>query len=62
MSRCSGRGYEECDTCLNREHDPFVCDDCEDGDLYESEEGLEDLELRTQAVLRRAAGRLKVAA
>jgi hypothetical protein len=42
MTRCNGKGYEECGSCLNREHDPMQCDDCEDGDLYEPDDGAGD--------------------
>lgn len=39
MPRC--QFFEECDSCLNREHDPFECDDCEDASNYipENDEG-----------------------
>lgn len=39
---CGGNGYEECRTCINREHDPFQCEDCVDGDLYEPDDDVED--------------------
>lgn len=32
------KGYPECESCVNREFDPFQCDSCEDGSNYESEE------------------------
>jgi hypothetical protein len=31
-------GYPECDSCLNREFDPFQCESCDDGSNYEPEE------------------------
>ena len=30
--------YPECETCINREFDPFACEDCEDGSNYEPED------------------------
>lgn len=33
--RCSGKGYPGCDSCVNRELDPFQCDDCEDESNWE---------------------------
>lgn len=30
MVRCNGKGYPGCDSCVNRESDPFECEDCED--------------------------------
>lgn len=35
---CGSNKYPECATCLNRENDPFECEDCEDGDLYIDED------------------------
>ncbi|MDR9847036.1 hypothetical protein [Herbaspirillum huttiense] len=35
MPRCTGKGYDECDSCVNAEFDPFECDDCEDGSNWE---------------------------
>ena len=42
MSRCGS--YPECDSCLNREYDPFECEECVDADHYipEDEEGVDD--------------------
>lgn len=37
MSLCT-RQYRDCDTCLNREYDPFRCVRCKSGDHYEDEE------------------------
>lgn len=34
--------YSECDTCLNREYDPFRCLRCKAGDHYEDENNLQD--------------------
>lgn len=30
--------FPECETCVNREFDPFACEECEDADLYEPED------------------------
>jgi hypothetical protein len=30
--------YEECESCLNREFDPFQCIDCEDAENFEPED------------------------
>jgi len=35
--------FEECETCINREFDPFQCDSCEDASNYESEDNSEEL-------------------
>lgn len=35
--------YPECDSCINKEFDPFQCDTCEDGSNYESEDDSEEL-------------------
>jgi hypothetical protein len=34
MSRCDEGPYPECGSCINREHDPFECDDCDDASNY----------------------------
>lgn len=39
MARCSGKGFEECDSCINREHDTSQCETCEDGSNFEPDEG-----------------------
>jgi hypothetical protein len=47
MSKCSNPGqYPECGSCLNREFDPFQCEDCEDASNYEPDE---DGDLEDQA-------------
>ncbi len=37
--------FDFCGTCINRELDPFECEDCEDGDNYEpiEEDSVENL-------------------
>lgn len=42
MSKLNSRDYPECDTCINREYDPFACEDCNDGSNYEPEDSEED--------------------
>lgn len=43
----SGNKYEACKDCVNREFDPFECDDCVDADNFEpyddEEEGCEEM-------------------
>lgn len=39
MPRCNGKGYPGCDSCINRELDPFQCDTCEDESNYEGDDG-----------------------
>ena len=34
--------YPECENCVNREFDPFACEDCEDADNYEPEDSAAD--------------------
>lgn len=34
--------YPECDTCINREYDPFQCESCNHGSNYEPEDDGED--------------------
>jgi hypothetical protein len=34
MSKCAGKGWDFCDSCVNQEIS-YECDDCEDGDNYE---------------------------
>lgn len=41
MSKLSGK-YPECDTCINREFDPFQCESCNNGSNYEPEDDGED--------------------
>lgn len=38
MSKLNSGDYPECDTCINREHDPFACEDCDEGSNYEPED------------------------
>jgi len=45
MARCAGQGFDYCETCINAEHDPFQCEDCEDGDLWEGEDTEEELSI-----------------
>lgn len=50
---CSGRlkssvmggksRYPECDSCINREFDPFQCAECKNGSNYEGEDDSEKL-------------------
>lgn len=39
MTRCSK--FPECESCINRELDPFACDDCTDANNYEPDEDLD---------------------
>lgn len=41
MARCDGKGFPDCASCINREHDPFECEDCEDASNWEGD-GLEE--------------------
>ena len=41
MTQCEGKGYPGCASCINREFDPFECDECEDESHWESD-GNED--------------------
>ncbi len=34
--------YPECANCINREYDPFQCDDCEDASNFESDSDDDD--------------------
>lgn len=43
MARCEGKGFEECDSCINAECDPFECDDCDEGSNYEPADTSEEL-------------------
>ena len=38
--------FNECDTCLNREYDPFRCQLCKGGDHYEDEDKSESITLQ----------------
>ncbi|UUZ75502.1 hypothetical protein LP414_27690 [Polaromonas sp. P1(28)-13] len=38
MAKCDGRGYPGCDSCINREHDPFQCEECDDESNWEGDE------------------------
>lgn len=38
MVRCNGNGYPGCKSCVNRESDPFECDECEDESHWEGDE------------------------
>lgn len=40
MSKCGL--YEHCESCINKELDPFQCEECEDGSNYEPEDGDEE--------------------
>jgi hypothetical protein len=35
--------YPECENCVNREHDPFQCEECEGGDRFEPYEDEEEM-------------------
>ena len=40
--RCTGgKGWEACETCINREHDPFQCEDCDEADMWEGDDETE---------------------
>ena len=41
IRRCASP-YPECDSCVNREHDPEQCEDCDDASNYESIDGDEE--------------------
>ena len=45
MSKCGE--FPECGSCINREHDPFQCDDCEDASNYEPDEDSDSYEEMT---------------
>lgn len=30
--------YPECETCVNRKYDPFLCKVCDNGDKYENDD------------------------
>lgn len=38
MSRTRCQNYECCETCINREFDPFECEDCDEGSNYIGED------------------------
>lgn len=38
MARCDG-GYPFCQDCANFQIDEDLCDDCDNGDLFESRDG-----------------------
>lgn len=42
MSRCAGKGYDFCESCVNQDID-YECDDCEDGDNWEGQDIEEQL-------------------
>lgn len=45
MTKCGS--FEECDTCVNEEFDPFQCEDCEDASNYEPIEEYDEEEAMT---------------
>lgn len=51
-TRCSGKGYEACRTCINREFDPFECEDCDDGSNWEGEDDSEELSIHDLKTIR----------
>jgi hypothetical protein len=53
MPRCNK--YEECETCINKEYDPFQCETCEDGSNYESDDDAESLTITEFAEMMRKA-------
>lgn len=38
MSTCAGKGYPGCSSCINMEHDPFECEDCDDESNWEGDD------------------------
>lgn len=34
--------YEECETCANHQYDPEMCDECDEGDMWEPGDTEED--------------------
>ena len=55
MTRCEGRGYPGCDSCINKEYDPFECEDCDDESNWEGDESdegeMEDISVSDFALL-----------
>ena len=51
-ARCNGRGYPECRSCVNRQHDPFQCDSCDDGSNYEAPDDDEEVDVMSIDELR----------
>lgn len=37
-TRCNGKGFEGCKSCINRELDPFECDTCESESNWQGDE------------------------
>lgn len=37
MSRCAGKGYDFCESCVNQEIE-WECESCEDGDNWEGQD------------------------
>jgi len=37
------KGWPECNSCINREFDPFKCENCAAGGNYESEDDMDAL-------------------
>jgi hypothetical protein len=37
--------YTECDSCINKNYDPTVCEGCDNGNGYEGEDDVEELEV-----------------
>lgn len=42
MSKTPGKGFPGCESCLNREHDPFQCKSCEDESNWEGSDTIDD--------------------
>ncbi len=38
MAKCNGQGFEACESCINGEYEPDLCDDCDDGSNWEGED------------------------
>ncbi|MFM0095653.1 hypothetical protein PQQ87_08570 [Paraburkholderia nemoris] len=44
---CNGKGFPECQSCINRQHDPFECETCDDGSNYEPPEDDDEVDVMT---------------
>jgi hypothetical protein len=38
MARCGGKDYPGCSSCINKEMDPFQCEECVDESKWEGNE------------------------
>lgn len=45
MSKCNK--FDICEQCSNLEFDPFACEDCEDGELFEPMDRISDDDLQS---------------